>query len=146
MVQEPEYLKAELKQIGRMQYHRLRRVAAMLRYYRIDIPTIEERLIERGCSPELAAWIVETAGADSDLAKKVEDSETPESTTQVVIKGINGAILLVIVFLIAKYIQMLESIGLLFVLAPALLIASFIGSMMAIRAVFEIRRRAKERD
>ena len=146
MVQEPDYLKAELKQIGRMQYHRLRRVAAMLRYYRIDAVTIQDRLVERGCSPELAAWIVETAGADADLAKKVEDSETPESTGQVVIKGVNGAILLLIVFLIAKYVQMTESIGLLFVLAPALLIASFIGSMMAVRAVFELRRRFRERD
>jgi hypothetical protein len=146
MVQEPEYLKAELKQIGRMQYHRLRRVAAMLRYYRIDVSTIEDRLTERGCSPELAAWIVQTAGADADLAKKVEESETPETTFHVLLKGFNGLILLVIVFLVARYVQVLESIGLLFVLAPALLIASFIGSMMAIRAVFEVRRRLREKD
>lgn len=146
MVQEPDYLKAELKQIGRMQYHRMRRVAAMLRYYRIDAATIEDRLMERGCSPELASWIVQTAGSDVDLAKKVEESETPETTFHVVLKGFNGLILLFIVFLVARYIQVLESIGLLFVLSPALLIASFIGSMMTIRALFEIRRRLRERD
>lgn len=145
MVQEPDNLKAELKQIGRMQYHRLRRVAAMLTYYRIDAATIEDRLVERGCTPELANWIVKTAGADADLAKRVEDAETPESMGQVVIKGLNGAFLLAIVFLVAKYVQIINSIGLLFVLAPALLIASFVGSMMALRAVFELNRRRRDR-
>ena len=77
MVPEPDFLKTELKLIGRLQYHRFRRVAAMLHYYRIDPVTLEERLIERGCSRELSSWIVETASSDTNLATKIEDSETP---------------------------------------------------------------------
>ncbi len=141
MPQEPENLKAELKQIGRLQYHRLRRVAAMLHYYRIDTMTIIDRLVERGCSRELAEWIVETAGADTDLAKKIEDAETPEPMFQVLLKGLNGLVTIVIVFLVTRYIQMADSLGLLFVFAPILLIASLVGSLMTARAVVELKRR-----
>jgi hypothetical protein len=146
MVQEPDYLKAELKRIGRLQYHRLRRVAAMLHYYRIDTSTIEERLVERGCSRELASWIVETASNDTSLARKIEDSETPEPVAQVVLKGLNGVVTLIIVYLLSRTIQLTGSMGWLFVLGPILLIASLIGSLMILRAIVEIRRRATDRE
>lgn len=146
MVHEPENLRAELKQIGRLQYHRLRRVAAMLHYYRIDTLTIVERLVERGCSRELAEWIVETASADSDLARRIEDAETPEPMSQVLLKGLNGVITLVIVFLVSRYIQLTESLGLIFVFGPVLLIASLVGSLMTVRSIVEIKRRWTRRD
>ena len=141
MVQEPEYLRTELKQIGRLKYHRFRRVAAILHYYHIDTMTIEQRLVERGCSRELAEWIVETASSDSDLARRVEEAETPESLGLVILKGLNGLITLVIVFLISRYIQLADNLGLLFVIGPLLLIASLAGTIMTLRAISELRRR-----
>lgn len=145
MVETPQEFQTELKRVGRLQYHRFRRVAAMLHYYRIDPITIEDRLMERGCSREFAMWIVKTASEDANLAKRVEDADTPESMGQVVLKGMNGVILLVIVFLVARYIQVVESMPLLFIAAPFLLIASLVGSLMTIRGLVEIRRRLSDR-
>ena len=118
----------------------------MLHYYRIDTLTIVERLVERGCSRELAEWIVETASADSDLARRIEDAETPEPMSQVLLKGLNGVITLVIVFLVSRYIQLTESLGLIFVFGPVLLIASLVGSLMTVRSIVEIKRRWTRRD
>jgi hypothetical protein len=146
MIEEPDNLKGELKQLGRLQYHRFRRVAAMLHYYRIDPITIEDRLIERGCSRELSGWIVQSASADAGLAKRMEEAETPESVVQVILKGANGAVTLVIIFLVTWYIQAVDSIGLLFVFGPVLLIGSFIGSLMFIRSIMELWRRWTIRD
>lgn len=146
MVETPQEFQTELKRIGRLQYHRFRRVAAMLHYYRIDPMTIEDRLVERGCSREFAMWIVKTAGEDSILAKKVEDADTPESMGQVILKGLNGIILLLIVFLVAHYIQVAESMPLLFIAGPFLLIASLVGSLMTIRGIVEVRRRLSDRN
>ncbi|HJP82464.1 MAG TPA: hypothetical protein VJ835_03075 [Fimbriimonadaceae bacterium] len=103
--------------------------------------TIEQRLVERGCSRELAEWIVETASSDSDLARRVEEAETPESLGLVILKGLNGLITLVIVFLISRYIQLADNLGLLFVIGPLLLIASLAGTIMTLRAISELRRR-----
>lgn len=113
----------------------------MLHYYKIDPYTIEERLVERGASREFAMWIVKTASEDSNLAKRVEDSETPESIGQVLLKGLNGVIMLVIVYMVTRYVQISDSMGLLFVLSPVLLITSLVGSLMFIRAAVELRRR-----
>ena len=118
----------------------------MLHYYRIDPATIIDRLLERGCSRELAAWIVETASNDPNLAKKIEDSETPEPMFQVALKGLNGIITLVIVYLVSRYIQLTGSMGLVFVLAPVLITASLIGSLMILRSIVEVRRRMTDRD
>lgn len=118
----------------------------MLHYYKIDPITIEDRLVERGCSREFAMWIVKTASEDANLAKRVEDADTPESLGQVMLKGMNGVILLVIVFLVAHYIQVSESMPLLFIAAPFLLIASLVGSLMTIRGIVELRRRFSDRD
>src|SRR5688572_14199734 len=101
-----------------MKYHRFRHVAALLNYYRIERHTIEERLVERGCSRELAEWIVRTASEDTRLTRRIEHSEVPESTAQVLLKGLNGFVTLVIVYLITRYVQYTESLGLLVVLAP----------------------------
>lgn len=146
MVEEPEELRTELKQIGRLKYHRFRKIAALLNYYRIDRHTIEERLIERGCSPELAEWIVRTASDDVRLARRIEHEDVPESTSQVLLKGLNGFVTLVIVFLITRYIQYTESLALLIILAPVLLIASLVSSLVILRSLLELRRRAGERD
>ncbi len=145
MVDTPEEFQSELKKLGRLQYHRFRRVAAILHYYKIEAYTIEERLVERGCSREFANWIVRTVAEDKTLSKRIEDSETPESVGQILLKGLNGVILLTIVFLVTRYIQMSESMGLLFVLAPLLLIASLAGSLMTIRGLVELRRRISDR-
>ncbi|MBC8065431.1 MAG: hypothetical protein H7Y17_11405 [Chlorobia bacterium] len=141
MVDTPQEFQSELKQIGRLKYHRYRRVAAILHYYKIDAFTIEERLVERGCSREFAQWIVESASSDTNLARRIEDAETPESIAQVLLKGLNGVVTLVIVFLVAHYIQLADQVGLMFVFGPILLIASLIGSLMTLRALSELRRR-----
>jgi hypothetical protein len=141
MVDEPLEFKAELKQLGKLQYHRFRRAAAMLHYYKIDPATIEDRLIERGCSRELAEWIVNTASLDSTLARRVEEAETPEPTGQVVLKGLNGIVTLFLVFLVTRYIQLTDNLALLFVFGPVLLIASLVGSLMTLRAMVELKRR-----
>lgn len=145
MVDTPEEFQSELKRIGRLQYHRFRRVAAMLHYYKIDPYTIEERLVERGASREFAMWIVKTASEDTNLAKRVEDSETPESIGQVLLKGLNGIIMLVIVYLVTRYIQFSDNMGLLFIFSPFLLITSLIGSLMSFRAIAELRRRFSDK-
>lgn len=142
MESPPDELKGELQTLGRLRYHRLRRIAAWLNYYRIDTGTIVDRLIERGCSRELADWIVRTASADANLAKKVEEDETPESTTQVVLKGLNGLTLLVIVGLVGQWIQLKDSLALLFVIGPFLVLMAFGGFFMTMRMILELKRRA----
>ena len=137
----PVELQAEVKSLGRLHLHRLRRVAALLRYYRIDAGTIEDRLVERGCSHELAEWLIRSTSMDTDLSKRIEEEETPEATTQVVLKGMNGLVMLVIVGLVTHAIQVSDNMAFLFVLAPFLLITSFLGFFMTLRAVVELRRR-----
>ncbi|MCC7228767.1 MAG: hypothetical protein IT203_00120, partial [Fimbriimonadaceae bacterium] len=61
MVETPQEFQNEIKQVGRLKYHRFRRIASVLHYYKIDTFTIEERLVERGASREFAIWIVKTA-------------------------------------------------------------------------------------
>jgi hypothetical protein len=146
VVEEPEDLRAELKEIGRMKYHRFRHVAALLNYYRIERHTIEDRLIERGCSRELAEWIVRTASDDVRLTKRIEHTEVPESTAQILLKGLNGFVTLVIVFLVTRYVQYTENLGLLVVLGPLLLIGSLIGSLVILRSLLELRKRFAERE
>lgn len=141
MVDTPQEFRDELKQVGRLKYHRFRRIASILHYYKVDSFTIEERLVERGASREFAMWIVRTASEDASLTKRIEAEETPESIGQVILKGLNGIIILVIVFIVTNYIQMASSMGLLFVLSPILLIASLVGSLMFLRAIAEVRRR-----
>lgn len=119
-------------------------MAALLHYYRIDAATIVDRLVERGCSPDLADWIVQTVGEDHMLAKKVEETETPEPTLQVVLRGLNGVVMLVIVGLIAHFIQITDNLVLLFVCSPLLLIVSFVGFFMTIRMIAELGRRLKK--
>jgi len=140
----PENLKPEIQTLGRPQYHRLRRVAAMLNYYRIDPVTIAERLVERGCSQNLADWIVRSASADRSLTKKLEESEAPETLSLVLMKGLNGVVLLVIVALVAHFIQVTDSMALLFIFSPFLLITAFVGFFMVLRMIAEIRRRVSQ--
>jgi len=145
MVETPQEFQNEIKQVGRLKYHRFRRIASVLHYYKIDTFTIEERLVERGASREFAIWIVKTASEDVRLAKRIEAEEVPESIGQVVLKGLNGAIILVIVFMVTQYIQAVQSMGLLFILSPILFIASLVGSLMTIRSLLELRRRWSDR-
>ena len=113
----------------------------MLHYYRIDTHTIADRLIERGCSRELADWIIRTATVDASLARQVEEAETPEPTSQVVLKGLNGIVLLVIVGLVAHWVQATDSLTFLFVFSPFLLVSAFVGFFMTMRMLVELKRR-----
>jgi len=116
----------------------------MLNYYRIDPVTIAERLVERGCSQNLADWIVRSASADRSLTKKLEESEAPETLSLVLMKGLNGVVLLVIVALVAHFIQVTDSMALLFIFSPFLLITAFVGFFMVLRMIAEIRRRVSQ--
>lgn len=145
MQNPPENLQPEIKTLGRIQVHRLRRVAAMLQHYRIDDITIEDRLIERGCSRELADWIVRSAAQDSNLHRRIEEAEAPEPLLQVILKGLNGLVLLIIVGLVTQFIQFSQNLAILFVFAPFLLIASFIGFFMTMRAIVEAKKRWSDR-
>jgi len=138
----PEELKGELQTLGRSRYNRLRKVAAMLHYYRIDSHTIADRLVERGSSRELAEWIIQTASVDPTLARQVEEADAPEATTQVLLKGLNGVALLAIVGLLGRFVQAADSLPLLFVLTPFLIVFGFVGFFMTMRMVFELKRRA----
>ena len=144
-VTPPHEIQEELKKLGRLQYYRLRKAAATLHYYRIDTATIEDRLIERGCSREMADWVIRAAVSDTELSKRIEEGESPEPLLQVVLKGLNGLVMLVIVGIVSHALQLTQSMALLFMLSPALLITSFVGFFMMVRAFLDVRRRISEK-